>query len=69
MFELSSDLDLATACKAFEAIHVRNYAFRSRFVRVNEQVHSMVTSLPVAWQQAVSLENYKVNDFVTKVLP
>ncbi|CAF9932779.1 MAG: hypothetical protein HETSPECPRED_008452 [Heterodermia speciosa] len=69
VFELSSDLDVTTACRAFEAIHARNHAFRSRFVAVNEQVHNVATRLPVTWQHAVSLDEYKASDLVTKVLP
>ena len=69
VFELSSDLNVATACRAFEAIHAHNHAFRSRFVCVNEEVYNVVTRLPATWQHASSLKDYKANDLVTKVFP
>ena len=69
VFELSSGLDVATACRAFETIHARNHAFRSRFVCVNKQVYNVVTTSPATWQYASSLEDYKANDLVTKVFP
>ncbi|KAL8792646.1 MAG: hypothetical protein Q9195_004774 [Heterodermia aff. obscurata] len=69
VFELSSDLDVTTACSAFEAVHARNHVFRSRFLSVNEQVYNVVTTIPVAWQHAASLNDYKAKDMATKVLP
>ncbi|KAL8723982.1 MAG: hypothetical protein Q9166_008197 [cf. Caloplaca sp. 2 TL-2023] len=69
VFELSSDLDVTTACRAFETIHARNHAFRSRFVFVDGKVQNVVTKMPVAWRHAVSLEDYKANDLATRVLP
>ena len=68
VFELS-DVNIPTAYKAFEAIHARNHIFRSRLVIVNEQVYNVVTRLPVTWQHAASLKDYKVKDLATKVFP
>lgn len=68
VFELSSDLDVTTACRAFETIHARNHVFRSRFMFVDGKVQNVVTKMPVAWRQSVSLEDYKANDLATKVL-
>ncbi|KAL8727988.1 MAG: hypothetical protein Q9181_005492 [Wetmoreana brouardii] len=67
VFELTEPLDPALVCKAFEAIHDGNQAFRSRFVVVNGEVQNVVIKTPVEWKHAEDLETYKAKDWDIKV--
>ncbi|KAL8706782.1 MAG: hypothetical protein Q9201_000208 [Fulgogasparrea decipioides] len=67
VFELTEPLDPALVCKAFEAIHDGNQAFRSRFVVVNGEVQMVVTRTPIEWKHAEDLETYRAEDWGIKV--
>ncbi|KAL8687513.1 MAG: hypothetical protein Q9218_006339 [Villophora microphyllina] len=68
VFELGEGLDPSLACKAFEAIHDRNQAFRSRFVKVGEEIQNVVTKCPVEWVNSDDLAKYKAEDREVKVM-
>ncbi|KAI4284450.1 MAG: hypothetical protein L6R38_001409 [Xanthoria sp. 2 TBL-2021] len=67
VFQLQNGLSAPLVCKAFEAIHDHNDTFRSRFVLVNDEVQTVVTKSPVAWNRSDSLETYKAEDRSQKV--
>ncbi|KAL8647452.1 MAG: hypothetical protein Q9210_005549, partial [Variospora velana] len=67
VFQLTDDLDPTLACSAFEAIHDRNQAFRSRYVDLDGTVQCVVARTPIAWQHATDLETYTSSDRARKV--
>ncbi|KAL8678731.1 MAG: hypothetical protein Q9224_007088 [Gallowayella concinna] len=62
VFQVDGDLDTSLVCRAFEAIHDGNEAFRSRFVEVDGEMQTVVTNMPVAWSEADNLERYTEED-------
>ncbi|KAI4245524.1 MAG: hypothetical protein L6R42_010165, partial [Xanthoria sp. 1 TBL-2021] len=68
VFQLQNSLSAPLVCKAFEAIHDRNDSFRSRFVLVNDEVQTVVTKIPVAWNRSDSLETYEAEDRSQRVI-
>ncbi|KAI4118668.1 MAG: hypothetical protein LQ345_001323 [Seirophora villosa] len=67
VFQLTHNLDHSLACSAFEAIHDRNQAFRSRYLDLDGTIQCVVARTPVAWQQATHLEAYITSDRGQKV--
>lgn len=68
VFQLQNGLSAPLVCKAFEAIHDRNDTFRYRFVLVNDEVQTVVTKIPVAWNHSDSLETYEAEDRSQRVI-
>lgn len=69
VFQLQNDLPAPSVCAAFEAIHDRSPTFRSRFVVVNDELQTVVDTLPLEWHNASNLEEYKAEDRGKRVRP
>ncbi|KAL8669287.1 MAG: hypothetical protein Q9168_006119 [Polycauliona sp. 1 TL-2023] len=68
IFQLHNHIPSSLVCQAFEAIHDRTEAFRSRFIITkNDQVQTVVTKSAVEWNHSTSLSTYKSLDRSQKV--
>ena len=62
VFELQGTLDTALVCKAFDIIHAKNQALRTRLVPVDSEILQVALKDSIVWQNAADLKEYKAKD-------